>query len=399
MGIISCTSDKIKEDIVDYPNKDQILELQEKHYSERIGKRYGDLEVLDVSYDWEKRKQLWHMRCVLCGKERWTYNGNEYQKGKNSGICRCRQERARKEKDAQKIAAAQKRADEAPDNPKWIGQTFGTWEIIKYEKQKGMKVKCLLCGEYKTRSLNKLRNGTAEKCLCQFDYGKYKGEEWVGKRYGHLTITGYSDRHFDCVCDCGNATHVKPTFLFDGSVKTCGAECKYHLENCITHGMSRERLYNIWKGMHARCYNKRSVGYKTYGGRGISICDEWREDLFAFVEWAKKHGYADDLTIDRIDPNGNYEPSNCRWATWEEQANNQNPKWTFTPRHSWKKKKVKTVEIDGVSKSIDEWCCEYGVSRPFVDYRMKKKGMPLYEALTTEKFTDGRPTKTNKEAR
>lgn len=79
---------------------DQILGLQDKWYAERIGKRYGDLEVLDVSYDWEKHKQLWHMRCVLCGKERWTYNGNEYQKGKNSGICRCRQERARKEKDA-----------------------------------------------------------------------------------------------------------------------------------------------------------------------------------------------------------------------------------------------------------------------------------------------------------
>jgi len=90
-----------------------------------------------------------------------------------------------------------------------------------------------------------------------------------------------------------------------------------------THGMSGTRPYNIRRAMINRCHNKKDKGFKIYGGKGIVVCDEWKESFENFWEWASTHGYADNLTIDRINPKGNYEPSNCRWITMHEQILNQ----------------------------------------------------------------------------
>ena len=137
-----------------------------------------------------------------------------------------------------------------------------------------------------------------------------------------------------------------------------------------THGKSDDRLFTIWMNMKARCYRKTSKDYTNYGGRGIKICDEWINNFQEFYDWAIKNGYSDELTIDRIDVNGNYEPDNCRWATREEQENNKRNSFYY--------------EIDGVKHTISEWADLYNMPKELVRTRVKR-GMNIKKALTYQK--------------
>ena len=156
------------------------------------------------------------------------------------------------------------------------------------------------------------------------------GTPMVGLRFGRLTVleecvVDKQGRFYKCLCDCGNVT--KPIYapsLKLGRTKSCGC---IHREGLVVrntiHGKYHTRLHGIWNCMKQRCNNPNNQKYKDYGGRGIKVCDEWLNDFQSFYNWAMANGYADSLSIDRIDVNGNYEPSNCRWATVMEQRHNR----------------------------------------------------------------------------
>ena len=153
-----------------------------------------------------------------------------------------------------------------------------------------------------------------------------------GERYGRLTIirevepAGSSHkrvRRFLCRCDCGNEIICRLPNLKSGTTKSCGCYRKFVSSNrrdC--HHLQNTRIYRIWCGMKRRCYNKHNEHFDRYGGRGIIVCDEWKTDFMNFYDWAMSNGYDDKLSIDRINNEGNYEPSNCRWANQKQQILN-----------------------------------------------------------------------------
>lgn len=133
-----------------------------------------------------------------------------------------------------------------------------------------------------------------------------------------------------CKCDCGNSKVIQGNHLRSGSIRSCGClEIENRLEVNKTHDGSNSRLYGVWLGIRKRCFNPNEPSYPNYGGRGITVCNEWNEFSF-FREWALISGYDENAprgicTIDRIDVNGNYEPSNCRWVDMKIQRQNQRP--------------------------------------------------------------------------
>lgn len=142
------------------------------------------------------------------------------------------------------------------------------------------------------------------------------------KRFGKLTVSNYAgNSRWLCVCDCGNVVTVQTCKLNSGHTKSCG--CLKHIGYHTTHGKRQTRLYRIWSGMKSRCNNTKHPRYSDWGGRGIKVCDEWLHDFEKFYTWSMSHGYADNLTIDRIDNDKGYSPDNCRWATVKEQNSNK----------------------------------------------------------------------------
>ena len=152
----------------------------------------------------------------------------------------------------------------------------------------------------------------------------------TGQRFGRLTVverTGTSKNGnalWACRCDCGNVAVVRGASLKNGITRSCGCLiAESTKDRNTTHGLRKTRLYHVWANMKDRCLNPNTPSYSYYGGRGITICDEWRDDFQAFYDWAMANGHRDDLSIDRIDNDKGYNPDNCRWATHSEQMHNR----------------------------------------------------------------------------
>lgn len=203
-----------------------------------------------------------------------------------------------------------------------------------------------------------------------------------GQRFGRLVVVERVKNKWKnhgsywlCKCDCGKEKIVESHNLRNGSTKSCGClNDEKRGQSNKTHGQShRERLYAVWCSMRARCDRPTAEPFERYGGRGISVCDEWR-DYAVFREWAYSHGYVENVrgvycSIERIDNDGNYEPDNCKFVTAKEQANNRRSCRLFT--------------IDGVTKNATEWASEYGMEARLV-LRRVESGWDIIEALTVK---------------
>ncbi len=267
------------------------------------GQRYGRLTV--IKYTGTKDKWgscIWECKCD-CGN---TVNVK-------AGKLRCG--------DTKSCGCWQKEARHLSHHPiKDIsGQRFGKLIAIKPsgKTKKGTVWLCKCdCGNVVTVQQGELHSGRTQSCGC------LRRKDISGQRFGRLVAIKPSGNTKQgtvwlCKCDCGNVVTVQQGSLHSGKTKSCGCLRK---EGGFTpvHGGTRTRLYNIWCSMKRRCENPNVCSYPRYGGRGISVCEEW-QDFINFRDWALTHGYDEnakygECTLDRIDVDGNYEPSNCRWV-------------------------------------------------------------------------------------
>ena len=195
----------------------------------------------------------------------------------------------------------------------------------------------------------------------------------IGAKYNLLTVISVTkdkrgQKSYECKCECGNTTFASHWQLLSGRKKSCGClKHKRHDSYAVKHGLKNHPLYNIWRGIKKRCLCKTDIHYKWYGAKGISMYEPWVNDFKAFYDWAMSIGYQRGLSIDRIDTYGNYEPSNCRWATTKIQNNNKTVNAKYT--------------IDGETKNFCEWCDELGMKYSTV-YNRIKMGWDIKTAFT-----------------
>lgn len=181
-------------------------------------------------------------------------------------------------------------------------------------------------------------------------------KDLTNKRVGYLTIlylneSGENKRtEWICKCDCGVIKSISACRLLSNKTKSCGCMASYMTSKSkIIHGLSHTRIAGILNGIIQRCVNPNVKKYNIYGGRGIRVCEEWLNNSSSFFNWAFANGYSEELQIDRIDVNGDYEPSNCRWVTAKQQCYNKRTNVYVTYR--------------GVTKTIAEWCIEINISQ------------------------------------
>lgn len=242
------------------------------------------------------------------------------------------------------------------------GKRFGKLVVKNFSHKKNNVCywNCICdCGNEKTIRITNLTTGLTTSCGCS----RYK--DLIGKRFGKLVVVSLVSREkgtrWLCKCDCGNEKILKQNNLLSKNTRSCGCLFKEaHRFGNPVHNLYHTRIYSIWKSMKERCYSKKHVGYEKYGGRGITICDEWlgKNGIVNFYNWSIANGYQDDLSIDRIDNNKGYSPDNCRWVDAFVQQNNRSIS--------------KFYEYNGEKLTLSQLSRKYNINKTTLMHRLQK---------------------------
>lgn len=275
------------------------------------------------------------------------------------------------------------------------GEIFGVLmveEYIKTIKGKGRiwRCRCTLCGsvcEKPTFYLNQIKDSTWAKCCKPFEFkeGKLIGKLTLVADLGPIDIGrkgGKKVTMWLCRCSCGILTTKAATDIVKNHVESCGCQkiesCKSNGSKRKTHGASSPKaskeyrsLYSRWNNMRRRCSDPKNKHYHCYGGRGVTVCAEWLESFEVFRDWSLGNGYRSNLTLDRINNDGNYEPGNCRWVTTREQMNNV------------RKNRIVYIPQVNMEMTLAQAVRMYGRVCYSAVYNRMKKGQDIWTALTT----------------
>ena len=260
-----------------------------------------------------------------------------------------------------------------------IGQRFGRLTVVSRAENKcgrtNWHCKCDCGNERDILAIN-LTRGFTKSCGCLHNeqLRERKLIDLSGQKFGRLLVLKRAENHgretyWKCRCDCGNIKEINGAKLKNGHTKSCGCLSKETTSEIFkTHGMSSTRLYRIYKKMYRRCYKPKTKWFENYGGRGITICQEWlgEQGFENFAKWSMKNGYADNLSIDRKDNDKGYSPDNCRWASAKEQANNTRSTVFLTYK--------------GETKSASEWSEITGIRQDTLTMR-KRNGWSDEECI------------------
>ena len=257
-----------------------------------------------------------------------------------------------------------------------IGEKYGALTVIERSDKKSgchymWKCQCD-CGNITYGTIYNMAAGRKVSCGCRHT------NDLTGKKFGRLTVVERYEKMSSghskwlCICECGNTKIVEDSNLKHSDKISCGCWRKeLYIENAKYNGDSKTELYKIWSGMIRRCYNQKMQNYKYYGGRGVCVCDDWRNDengYFNFKKWALENGYKEGLSIERVDYNGNYCPENCTWILQKDQMKNT--------------RRTHKITYNGKTMCLTDWAKELNISRWTLSSRLQR-GMSVEEAFTS----------------
>lgn len=390
-----------------------VLDRQKEQYEHYKGVVVGDFTCVEVEYDWGKRDQRWKIKCNRCGEESYLYHAQDWRRGKGRKItCDCRKaakanEHAKEVEERAEQRKAEQRIKLQQTKEKYIGKVFYGWEITDCISKTMCTVKCVSCGRVLAgpKNISRLVNGEEAKCKHPTDYS---GEEWIGKRIGHLTVTGREGKYFIYKCDCGNERISSPSLAFKlKAITNCGrSDCPYmddvHKGVATTKEIGQQYEHDILSRLLMRGYNAKTTG--GTGDYGVDIlvdCDDGSrmaiqckyhksivgvEAVQAVYAGGRFYDCAKFAVVSNSGFSNNAIIMARKLGVYLSDGNFEYPKdiekycSTLLPVYRGVEKNKVYYEIDGEKHTIGDWCAIYGKTVYYVKTQMKN-GVSIEVAL------------------